>query len=202
MYGLWSFINTGVYFLASLHVFWDILSIVLFEPTHHTGQLPSTLPSRESSGKCNMAIGGGEVASYKGGGECHILAMGWWNTDFTVWGGERLRWWMSEVVNVWGGECLGWWTSDFTLGVVNVWGGECLGWWTSEVVNVWGGERLGWWTSDFTQGVVNVWGGERLGWWTSDFTQGVMNVWGSECLGGERLTICRNCYPIFPSETA
>ena len=77
MYGLRSFINTGVYFLVSMHVFWDILSIVLFEPTHHTGQLPSTLPSRESSGKCNMAIGGGEVASYKGGGECHILALGW-----------------------------------------------------------------------------------------------------------------------------
>ena len=172
MYGLWSFINTGVYFLASLHVFWDILSIVLFEPTHHTGQLPSTLPSRESSGKCNMAIGGGEVASYKGGGECHILAMGWWNTDFTLgvvnfWGGDSLGWWTSKVVNVWGGECLGWWMS----GVVNVWfytgGGERLGWWISGVVNVWGGEGLRCWTS----GVVNVWfytgGGERLRWWMS-----------------------------------
>ena len=70
-------VGQGVYFLAFLHVFWDISSIVLFKPKHHTGQFPLTLPSRESSGKCNMAIGGGEVASYKGGGECHILAMGW-----------------------------------------------------------------------------------------------------------------------------
>ena len=79
---------------------------------------------------------------------------------FRIGGGERLGWWMSEVVNVWGGERLGWWTSDFTQGVVNVWGGE----------------RLGWWKSDFTLGVVNVWGGECLilhwGWWTS----GVVNV--------------------------
>ena len=29
-----------------------------------------------SNGECNMAVGGGEVASYKGGGECHILAKG------------------------------------------------------------------------------------------------------------------------------
>ena len=43
-----------------------------------------------------MAIGGGEVASYKGDDECHILAMGWRKTDFTL-----------GVVNVWGGECLG-----------------------------------------------------------------------------------------------
>ena len=59
---------------------------------------------------------------------------------------------MSGVVNVWGGERLRWWMS----GVVNVWfytgGGERLRWWTSGVVNVWfytgGGERLG---------MVNVW---------------------------------------------
>ena len=49
------------------------------------------------------------------------------NVWFYKGGGERLRWWTSEVVNVWGGERLGWWTSDFTQGVVNVWGGECLG---------------------------------------------------------------------------
>ena len=147
MYGLWSFINTGVYFLASLQIFWDILPIVLFETTHHTGQLPSTPPSRKGNGECNMAVGGGEVASYKGGGECHILVKGVVKVWFYTGGDECLGWWMSEVVNVWGGEYLGWWTSDFTQGVVTVWGGE----------------RLGWWTSDFTLGVVNVWGGECLG---------------------------------------
>ena len=65
-----------MYFLASLQIFWDILPIVLFEPTHHTGQLPSTPPSGKGNGECNMAVGGGEVASYKGGGECHILVKG------------------------------------------------------------------------------------------------------------------------------
>ena len=143
-----------------------------------------------------MAIGGGEVASYKGGGECHILAMGWWNTDFTLgvvnfWGGDSLGWWTSKVVNVWGGECLGWWMS----GVVNVWfytgGGERLGWWMSGVVNVWGGEGLRCWTS----GVENLWfytgGGERLRWWTSD----VVNVWVVNVLQSS-LSLSHHCTTI------
>ena len=49
-----------------------------------------------------------------------------------VWGDERLRWWMSEVMNVWGDECPGWWMSDFRWG-----------WWMSELMNVWGDECRG-----------------------------------------------------------
>ena len=37
----------------------------------------SHLQFRKGNGECNMAVRGGEVASYKGGGECHILAKGW-----------------------------------------------------------------------------------------------------------------------------
>ena len=89
-----------------------------------------------------------------------------------VWGDERLRWWMSEVMNVRGDECLilgrGWWKSE----VMNVWGDECLRWWTSEVMNVWGDEclKIG------------------RGWWMSE----VMNVWGDECRGDECRTIIYN----------
>ena len=39
-----------------------------------------------------------------------------------VWGEERLRWWMSEVMNFWGDECL-----ILQLWVMNIWGDECRG---------------------------------------------------------------------------
>ena len=191
MYGLWSPINTGVYFLASLHVFlghiinssfWTYAPHwpVTYHLHYHLEKVVANVTWLSGMVKSHHIKEVVNVTFWQWGGETLILHWGWWTSGVVkVWGGERLRWWTSEVVNVWGGECLGWWTSDFTLGVVNVWGGECLGWWTSEVVNVWGGERLGWWTS----GVVNVWfytgGGKCLRWWTS----GVVNVWGGERLG-------------------
>ena len=169
MYGLWSPINTGVYFLASLHVFlghiinssfWTYAPHwpVTYHLHYHLEKVVANVTWLSGMVKSHHIKEVVNVTFWQRGGESLILHRGWWRSGVVnVWGGERLGWWMSGVVNVWfytgGGERLGWWMS----GVVNVWGGERLRWWTSGVVNVWfytgGGERLRWWTS----GVVNVW---------------------------------------------